>query len=225
MNEMARQGDKLITLQQISKETGASYRTVAAYAQKAGWTENGKQTLLDNMQATIIVEAMKQAHAGGPNNGAGTLQTSLQGIETPLTPLLQMELLQREKDAINDKIQAIKDAEIERLKQQAAADAPKVGYYEALVDRNHLTNFRDTAKEIGIPEKKFISVLEEKGYIYRDSRGRIKPYHDKMEYFAIKDWENSEFTGTQTFITVIGKQHFLRLFGNPLFGQIAEVSA
>jgi anti-repressor protein len=116
-------------------------------------------------------------------------------------------------------------AEFAALEQQAAADAPKVGYYEALVDRNHLTNFRDTAKEIGIPEKKFISVLEEKGYIYRDSRGRIKPYHDKMEYFAIKDWENSKFTGTQTFITVIGKQHFLRLFGNPLFGQIAEVSA
>jgi phage antirepressor YoqD-like protein len=117
------------------------------------------------------------------------------------------------------------ESNVTALEQKAAADAPKVGYYEALVDRNHLTNFRDTAKEIGIPEKKFISVLEEKGYIYRDSRGRIKPYHDKMDYFAIKDWENEEFTGTQTFITVIGKRHFLRLFGNPLFGQIAEVSA
>jgi len=35
-----------MTLKEVAEATGAAYRTVAAYAQKAGWTENGKETLL-----------------------------------------------------------------------------------------------------------------------------------------------------------------------------------
>jgi hypothetical protein len=60
MNEVAKQGDRRMTLRQVAKATGASYRTVAAYAQKAGWTENGKLTLLTEEQVTVILEAMKR---------------------------------------------------------------------------------------------------------------------------------------------------------------------
>jgi len=51
--------DKRMTVREIADATGAAYRTVADYARKAGWTKNGKQTLLDEKQVALIVEAMK----------------------------------------------------------------------------------------------------------------------------------------------------------------------
>ena len=81
MDELTRQGDGRMTLRQIADVTGAAYSTVAAYAQKAGWTKNGKATLLDDRQTTIIVEAMKQA-----NSNQHDLPRSLEGTETALTP-------------------------------------------------------------------------------------------------------------------------------------------
>ena len=52
---------------------------------------------------------------------------------------------------------------------------PKAEYFDELVDRNLLTNFRDTAKELKVQEKLFIQFLLDKKYIYRDRKGRIKP--------------------------------------------------
>ena len=39
---------------------------------------------------------------------------------------------------------------------------PKADYFDELVDRNLLTNFRETAKQLGIKEKEFIRFLMEK---------------------------------------------------------------
>jgi hypothetical protein len=52
MNELV--NSKTMTLKEVSEVTGAAYSTVAAYAQKAGWTANGKQTLLNETQVTLI---------------------------------------------------------------------------------------------------------------------------------------------------------------------------
>ena len=104
MKELTYQVDKRMTLREIADVTGATYRTVAEYARKAGWTKNGKLTLLDEKQATIIIEAMKRA-----NNNQYDLARSLQGTETPLTPALKLEMLYRQIDEI-------KNAEIARLK-------------------------------------------------------------------------------------------------------------
>ena len=51
--------------------------------------------------------------------------------------------------------------------------APKADYFDELVDRHLLTNFRDTAKELEIKEKDFINFLLDKKYIYRDQKGKI----------------------------------------------------
>jgi anti-repressor protein len=79
MSELARQMGKRMTIKEVAEATGAAYSTVAAYAQKAGWTENGKQTLLDEDQVAIIVESMKQAQ---PNQTKDTFQAGLEGVET-----------------------------------------------------------------------------------------------------------------------------------------------
>ena len=57
--------------------------------------------------------------------------------------------------------------------------APKAAYFDELVDRNLLTNFRETAKQLEIPPKKFVSFLLAKKFIYRDKKGKLLPYEDK----------------------------------------------
>jgi anti-repressor protein len=88
---------------------------------------------------------------------------------------------------------------------------PKAEYFDELVDRNLLTNFRDTAKELKIQEKIFIQFLLDKKYIYRDRKGRIKPYAEKNEQlFEIKEAKNEKtgWVGTQTLITPKGRETF-----------------
>lgn len=89
--------------------------------------------------------------------------------------------------------------------------APKAEYFDELVDRKLLTNFRDTAKELGMPERKFTDLLIEKGYIYRDKHKKLKPIAKKNEgLFEIKDCysEKSKWAGNQTMITPRGKVVF-----------------
>ena len=88
---------------------------------------------------------------------------------------------------------------------------PKAEYFDELVDRNLLTNFRDTAKELKVGEKDFIRFLLEKKFIYRDSRGHIKPFADKNGgLFEIKEAKNDKtgWVGTQTLITPKGRETF-----------------
>ena len=47
---------------------------------------------------------------------------------------------------------------------------PKAKYFDELVDNNLLTNFRNTAKELHIPQKVFIQFLIDKELIYRDKK-------------------------------------------------------
>lgn len=95
-------------------------------------------------------------------------------------------------------------AQIEELK-------PKGEYFDELVDRNLLTNFRDTAKELGIREKDFISELMARKYIYRDQSGQLKPYSGKGDgLFKIKEFNSrySDHSGLQTLITPRGRETF-----------------
>ena len=88
---------------------------------------------------------------------------------------------------------------------------PKAEYFDELVDRNLLTNFRDTAKELQVGEKIFIGFLLEKKFIYRDKRGHIKPFADKNGgLFEIKEAKNDKtgWVGTQTLITPKGRETF-----------------
>lgn len=87
----------------------------------------------------------------------------------------------------------------------------KADYFDELVDRNLLTNFRDTAKQLHVGERKFIKFLLEKKYIYRDKRGKLKPYANKYEdLFDVKEFTNDKtgFCDTQTLITPKGRETF-----------------
>lgn len=102
--------------------------------------------------------------------------------------------------------------EIERQQKQITCMKPKAEYFDEIVDRGGLTNFRDTAKLLGVSEKAFIFLLIDKKYIYRDQKGTLKPVAKYIgRYFELKEWVRGEKTGTQTLVTVKGKDHFLEL--------------
>src|SRR5690606_12157557 len=88
---------------------------------------------------------------------------------------------------------------VRKQNEQIALMKPKADYFDALVDRNLLTNFRDTAKELHIGPKAFIEWLLEKKYIYRDQRGKLKPYAQYVpDLFQLKEWERNGKADVQT---------------------------
>lgn len=60
---------------------------------------------------------------------------------------------------------------IQEQEQKIKELQPKAEYFDKLVDRNLLTNFRDTAKELNIPERKLIQPsAPEENYLQRCKR-------------------------------------------------------
>ena len=93
---------------------------------------------------------------------------------------------------------------------------PKADYFDDLVDRNLLTGLRETAKELGIKPKEFISFLLSRKYLYRDKKGKLMPYqvHVNNGLFELKECfnEKTQWTGTQTLVTPKGRETFRLLF-------------
>ena len=98
---------------------------------------------------------------------------------------------------------------VRKQNEQIAAMKPKVEYFDALVDRNLLTNFRDTAKELQIKERFFIDWLLKNKFIYRDQKKKLKPYAAYVpELFELKEWERNGRADVQTLITPKGRETF-----------------
>jgi len=120
-------------------------------------------------------------------------------------------------DALLEVVTKLKEEHDARkaLEVQNAALLPKGEYYDALVDRNLCTSFRDTAKLIGIGERAFIFALLDDKYIYRDLNGRLSPYAKANNgYFEVKEFTRGEHAGLQTLVTVKGREHFMKLYGS-----------
>lgn len=126
------------------------------------------------------------------------------------------------KEALQQLLAQVEENEKLQIENQQQAQvieeiAPKADYFDALVDNNLLTNIRDTAKQLHIKQTAFTKWLIENNFCYRDVRGKIKPYADKMEYFDLKefttDWGHSD---TQTLITPKGKEAFRLLLSKGL---------
>lgn len=139
----------------------------------------------------------------------GSYSIEQQLPKTYLEALRALVAAEEEKERL-----ALENAEKQRKIEE---QTPKVQYFDNLVERNLLTNFRDTAKEIGLKQNQLINLLLENGYLYRDQRNKLKPYAEHVpDYFEIKDYEHNGHTGTQTLVTPKGKEAFRLLFGNGL---------
>lgn len=110
-------------------------------------------------------------------------------------------------------LRALADAEEAKLKLLAdnRTMQPKAQYFDALVERNTLTNFRETAKELGASPKKFVAFLLDHKYLYRDQRGKLLPYETKNDgLFSVKECKSDKtpWSGTQTLVTPKGRETF-----------------
>lgn len=98
---------------------------------------------------------------------------------------------------------------VRKQNEQIAIMQPKADYFDALVDRRLLTNFRDTAKELKVKPKAFVDWLLAKKYIYRDQKGKLKPYSQYVpSLFELKEWERNGRADVQTLVTPKGRETF-----------------
>lgn len=129
------------------------------------------------------------------------------------------------------------EARTKRLEELAAANkqlenknaelSPKAQYFDAIIDRNLLTNFRTFASELHIKQTVLVQFLLDKKYLYRDTQNKLKPYAERNDgLFDIKEFVNrgNGHTGTQTLITPKGRETFrLLLEAEGLIGMPDDV--
>ena len=155
----------------------------------------------------VTAEVLPSIRRHGAYMTPETLQAAI------LNPDTMIQLCQRLK-AEQDR-----NAQLTAVNSQLVVErqimAPKAEYFDELVDRNLLTSFRETAKQLGIKEKAFITFLLEKKYIYRDKKGKLMPYAEKNNgLFEVKECINdkTQWSGTQTLITPKGRETFRLLY-------------
>ena len=94
------------------------------------------------------------------------------------------------------------------------AAKPKIEYFDSFITAEDCTNIRTTAKEIQVPERKFVAWLLAKKYLYRDAHGNLVPYAKESNkgLFIVKDFYYGYCQiAHQTLITPNGKLLFMRL--------------
>lgn len=90
----------------------------------------------------------------------------------------------------------------------------KAEYYDVIVDRGLNLNFRDTAKELNIGERKLIKFLLDKKYIFRNDNGNLRPYAKYVDkgYFVVREFAyKGSNVGVQTLVTPEGRLKIIQL--------------
>lgn len=135
-----------------------------------------------------------------------TPETLQAAILNPDTMIQLCQQLKAEQD--KNKVLQVQNS---RLTVDNQIMQPKADYFDELVERNTLTNFRETATQLGIKQKQFVQFLLDKKYIYRDKKGKLMPYAEKNNgLFEIKECfnEKTQWSGTQTLVTPKGRETF-----------------
>ena len=115
------------------------------------------------------------------------------------------------KSVIANMLEDNQKLRLENSKQKEVIEVqkPKADYFDALVETNLLTSFRDTAKELKVNETLFIDFLLGKGYIFRDKRGKLKPSAQYVgTLFELKEFTTGKFSDVQTRVTPKGRETF-----------------
>ena len=99
------------------------------------------------------------------------------------------------------------------LREENAMLEGKAAFYDLFIDLKHSTNLRTTAKELVVPERRFIRFLLEQRFVYRAPSGNVLPYAKPANdgLFTVKDYCNHGHTGSYTLVTPQGKLHFAQL--------------
>ncbi len=101
----------------------------------------------------------------------------------------------------------------QRLLTENIMLSDKAAFFDAFVALDGCTNLRTTAKELGVPERRFCRFLQKAGYLYRSPAGNLMPYAVKKNrgLFRVRDYCCNGHTGAYTLVTPQGKQLFRSL--------------
>ena len=99
------------------------------------------------------------------------------------------------------------------LREENAMLEGKAAFYDLFIDLKHSTNLRTTAKELVLPERRFVRFLLEQRFVYRAPSGNVLPYAKPANdgLFTVKDYCNHGHTGSYTLVTPQGKLYFAQL--------------
>jgi phage antirepressor YoqD-like protein len=181
---------------------GYGIRTSCIYL----WTKQGASRhckMLGTDKAWDVFDLLEENYFSPKQEQLPLPQTYLEALEALVESEKEKQKLLEQKKILIEQNQA--------LEEENMVMAPKAEYFDELVDRNLLTNFRDTAKELHVKQNEFMNFLETHNYIYRDIKNDPKPYatHVKRGLFEIKEFVgNNGYSGTQTLITAKGRETF-----------------
>lgn len=187
--------------QEVAKDSFIPENVFYRLAMKA------KNEAAEHFQAKIADEVIPSIRKHGAYMTPETLEAAI------LNPDTMIKLCTALKDE-QDKRRALEVANAE-LTVEKQIMQPKADYFDELVDRNLLTSFRETAKQLEVKEKELIGFLLEKKYLYRDKKGKLQPYADKNNgLFEVKECfnEKTKWSGTQTLVTPKGRETFRLLW-------------
>ena len=99
------------------------------------------------------------------------------------------------------------------LREENAMLEGTAAFYDLFIDLKHSTNLRTTAKELVVPERRFVRFLLEQRFVYRAPSGNVLPYAKPANdgLFTVKDYCNHGHTGSYTLVTPQGKLYFAQL--------------
>lgn len=202
---------KAMTTSEVAASLGTSNKVILENAKKClpdKDIKNGVATLWTEAEVTVLLEQLKTSQAN-----QHSFTGAVKDVSTKLTPALKIKkAFDLMREGYEEELAILKAQNAEQQKQLTEAQ-PKVSYYDNLIDTGGLTNLRNTAKLLKIPERKFIKRLEVDGYLFRNKRGELEPYSEYTNLlFEIKEWQHGEKSGVQTFVTVFGKKVFLNKY-------------
>jgi anti-repressor protein len=206
------------------------YQFLEATERFNSWFDRMKQYgLVENTDYTTVKKLTEV-----PNNG-GVQIRELDDYQLTIDTAKQIAMLQRNEkgtqarkyfiqvenawnspERVMARALTIANKTIETLKIENSEMKPKADYFDNLVERNLLTNFRDTAKELGLRQTDLINNLIEDGYVYRDQKSKLKPYAKYGKtgkgLFELKEFSKNDHSDVQTLITPKGRETFRLLY-------------
>ena len=141
-----------------------------------------------------------------------------------------LERIQKEPAVIVEFAQALilERNRVKALECELITAKPKADYYDAFIYPDDCTNIRTTAKELKIPERKFVQFLLKEKYLFRSPSGQLLPYNKDSNagLFIVRDFVTFCYTGSQTYFTPKGKEvirmKFQKKCGEELLSKMAR---
>lgn len=102
--------------------------------------------------------------------------------------------------------------ELKQIQGVVAEMTPKATYFDALVDTRVLSNIRQTAKELKLPEKLFTYLLVEMGIAYRTPKKFLMPYAFMVTggFAELKEYTRNGHGGVYMLFTPKGRLYLTK---------------